>query len=216
MVTWVLYLCVGLVIGGMAGFYFAKMDDLPRKQKKALEDKLQLTEQELIDYKDQVTGHFKETAALINNMTESYQKVHKHLAQGVVQLCSNAIEVDKLQVSPNQLLTESKNSSVTGLAESEAPKTNSKGNVNKNREEKAVVVKVSAAGTAVADMAVDETDQESPSATVVAPPDLTTIRSESDFQQHPPETMAVAEESEDTSTDKANKGKTRSGSRTVH
>ena len=212
MVTWVLYLCVGLVIGGMAGFYFAKMDDLPRKQKKALEDKLQLTEQELIDYKDQVTGHFKETAALINNMTESYQKVHKHLAQGVVQLCSNAIEVDKLQVSPNQLLTESKNSSVTGLAESEAPKTNSKGNVNKNREEKAVVVKVSAAGTAVADMAVDETDQEAVSATAVAPPDLTPIRSESDFQQHPPETMAVAEEAEDT----ANKGKTRPGRRTVH
>ena len=49
MVTWVLYLCIGIVIGGMAGFYFAKMDDFSRKQKKALEEKLQKSEEELIE-----------------------------------------------------------------------------------------------------------------------------------------------------------------------
>ncbi|MCI0506565.1 MAG: YhcB family protein [Gammaproteobacteria bacterium] len=217
MVTWVLYLCIGLVIGGMAGFYFAKMDDFSRKQKKALEEKLQKTEQEYIDYKDQVTSHFKETATLINDMTESYQKVHKHLAQGVLKLCSNAIEVDKLQVSPNQLLTESKDRSVTRLAESEAPKTNTTEEVNKNTEAKAADVKVSAASTAGAETVVAREGLQYPSEITVMPPDLTSAHSESDFQQHPPETMAVAEESEETSTEAAESEKIRvSGSRMVH
>ncbi|WP_455222076.1 ZapG family protein [Kaarinaea lacus] len=237
MVTWVLYLCIGLVIGGMAGFYFAKMDDFSRKQKKSMEEKLQKSEQELIAYKDQVTSHFKETATLINNMTESYQKVHEHLAQGVVQLCSNAVEVEKLQVSPNQLLTESKDQSVAELAESEAPKTNTKEAVNKNREDQVANVNVSAASTAAEETGVSEMDVseeprisesegQKPSEAAVASPDSTPIQpeqeqthsdkspSQPDFQEHPPETMAVAEELEEpaTESDKLHVP----GSRTVH
>ena len=140
MITWVLYLCIGIVVGGMAGYYFAKLDDLSKKQKQELEDKLQKSEQELVDYKDQVTTHFKETANLINNMTESYQKVHEHLAAGSVELCNNAIEVNKLTVSSKQLssLTETTETTsdeeVTSLADSEAPKTDTVNN-NKNQEE---------------------------------------------------------------------------------
>jgi len=233
MVTWVLYLCVGLVIGGMAGFYFAKMDDFSRKQKKAMEDKLQKTEQELIAYKDQVTDHFKETATLINSMTESYQRVHEHLAQGVVKLCSNPIEVEKLQISPNQLLTESKDQSVAEPAESEAPKTNITEAVNNNKEDQAENVDVSAASTAaeetgltetpVSESGISESEGEKSSTAAVASPDSKPASSnidseqsqvESDFQQNPPETMAVAEEIEESSTesDKLHL----SGSRTVH
>lgn len=246
MVTWVLYLCIGLVIGGMAGFYFAKMDDFSRKQKKSLEEKLQKTEQELIAYKDQVTDHFKETATLINSMTESYQKVHEHLAQGVVQLCNNAIEVEKLQVSPNQLLTESKDQSVTETAESEAPKTNIKEAVNKNKEDRSADVKVSAASTAAKETAVSETSEtkvtetegKTPSAAAVASPDSAQdasesepelgkapsepvqpkqARSDTDFQEHPPETMAVAEESEESSKESTESDNLHvPGSRMVH
>lgn len=100
MVTWVLYLCIGVMIGGMAGFYFAKMDDLSKKQKKALEDKLKQSEQELLDYKEQVTGHFRETAALVNQMTESYQKVHEHLSAGANLLCNTEIDVNRIDVGP--------------------------------------------------------------------------------------------------------------------
>jgi len=236
MVTWVLYLCIGLVIGGMAGFYFAKMDDFSRKQKKSMEEKLQKTEQELIAYKDQVTDHFKETATLINNMTESYQKVHEHLAQGVVQLCSNPIEVEKLQVSPNQLLPESKDQAVTEPAESEAPKTNTKEAVNNNKEDQAANIDVSAASTAaeetgvsetpetsVSEAGISESEDEKSSEAAVASPDSKPAPSElasehsqpeSDFQQNPPETMAVAEELEESATesDKLHVP----GSRTVH
>ena len=52
MITWVLYLCIGVVIGGMAGFYFAKLDDFSKKQKQDLEEKLHKSERELVEYKD--------------------------------------------------------------------------------------------------------------------------------------------------------------------
>ena len=107
MVTWVLYLSIGIVIGGMAGFYFAKLSDLSKKQKLALENKLQQTEQELVAYKDQVSSHFRETASLINTMTESYQKVHEHLVKGSVELCNHTVEVNTITVSPSQLLANS-------------------------------------------------------------------------------------------------------------
>ena len=218
MVTWVLYLCIGLVIGGMAGFYFAKMDDFSKKQKKALEEKLQQSEQELLDYKDQVTVHFKETATLINGMTESYQKVHEHLSQGVVQLCSNAIEVNKLEVSPNQLLSESTDEPVTEKAESEAPKIEKTENTKNKKENVAENIQVSAASTAATE-SVDSDSVEiqepldAPAEPAVASPDLTPppdttphpdvtpTTVDSDLQQNPPETMAVAEESEEATSE---------------
>ena len=225
MVTWVLYLCIGIVIGGMAGFYFAKMDDFSRKQKKALEEKLQQSEQELIEYKDQVTVHFKETATLINSMTESYQKVHEHLSQGVVQLCNNAIEVNKLKVSPNQLLSESSDEPVTEKAESEAPKIENTNNTkNKENEEVAENIQVSAASTAETE-AVDTgpvaEEKQAPldraPEPAVASPDLNPLESESDLQQNPPETMAVAEESDEASSESAESDKIGiPGSRMVH
>lgn len=140
MITWVLYLCIGVVIGGMAGFYFAKLDDFSKKQKLELEEKLQQSERELISYKDEVTSHFMKTADLINDMTESYQKVHEHLAHGSVELCNNAIEVNKLTVSTDQLLTTPSTAPsikspddevITSSADSEAPKSYTNNNNNK-------------------------------------------------------------------------------------
>lgn len=225
MVTWVLYLGIGIVIGGMAGFYFAKMDDFSRKQKKALEEKLQKSEQELIEYKDQVTVHFKETATLINGMTESYQKVHEHLSQGVVQLCNNAIEVNKLKVSPNQLLSESSDEPVTEKAESEAPKLENTNNTkNKENEEVAENIQVSAASTAETEAVDTGTVAEEKQAPLdsapepaVASPDLNPLESESDLQQNPPETMAVAEESDEAPSESAETDKIEiPSSRMVH
>jgi len=131
MVTWVLYLCMGVVIGGVAGFYFAKLDDFSKKQKRALEEKLKTSEAELMDYKQQVTHHFKETAALVNNMTESYQKVHEHLAIGAGTLCNNEVEVDRIKVTHHnhreKALASNKHNNLLPEANSstdvEAPKT---------------------------------------------------------------------------------------------
>lgn len=107
MVTWVLYLCIGVVIGAVAGFYFGRLDDFGSKQKSQLQQKLVNTEQELQDYKQQVKKHFVETSTLINSLTDSYQAVHEHLAKGVSTLCNSEIEVNRLEVIQKTALLKS-------------------------------------------------------------------------------------------------------------
>ena len=210
MITWVLYLCIGVVIGGMAGFYFAKLDDFSKKQKQDLEEKLHKSERELVEYKDQVTAHFVETANLINNMTESYQKVHEHLANGSVELCNNAVEVNKLTISSNQLLSSTLKEKpnveeVTTLADSEAPK-NFKENNNNNTDYTEEMSDTSELGSS-------ETEAvQSAVADSIAP------GSDSKSENPVLETMAVAEEDESaTDTEEKSKSKNRlPGSRMVH
>lgn len=100
MVTWVFYFCLGLGIGGAAGFYFARLDDLNKKKRQELEEKLAAAEAQYLDYKKEVTSHFVDTATLINNMTDSYQAVHEHLTKGAQILCSNELEVNRIEVKP--------------------------------------------------------------------------------------------------------------------
>ncbi|WP_455375994.1 YhcB family protein [Kaarinaea lacus] len=212
MITWVLYLCIGVVIGGMAGFYFAKLDDFSKKQKQELEDKLQKSERELVEYKDQVTAHFVETANLINNMTESYQKVHEHLANGSVDLCNNAVEVNKLTISSNQLLSSTLKEKpnveeVTKLADSEAPK-NFKENNNNNTDDTEEMSDTSELGSS-------ETETEAVQSAVA---DSTAPGSDNKSENPVLETMAVAEEDE-SAADSEEKSKSKNrlpGSRMVH
>ncbi|MGD8559960.1 MAG: DUF1043 family protein [Gammaproteobacteria bacterium] len=223
MVTWVLYLCIGIVIGGMAGFYFAKLDDFSRKQKREMEEKLRKSEQDLMNYKDQVTTHFRETATLINKMTESYQKVHEQLARGASELCTNPVEVNKLQVSPNQLLTRSTDEAVTEKAESEAPKTNIQEDTTNNKDSLGRT-RISAADTAeteTASMGAEGREStESPPGSpdsAVTPPDSTPDTQEPDKQikastsesvspaPEATQTMAVADDSTEDETSTASR-----------
>lgn len=98
MISWVLYVAVGLVVGGAAGFVIGKLDDFSKKEKLAMQGKLDQAAQELIQYKHDVTEHFIETAGLVNNMTQSYQAVHEHLARGAQTLSDHKITVDRLTV----------------------------------------------------------------------------------------------------------------------
>ncbi len=216
MITWVLYLCIGVVIGGMAGFYFAKLDDFSKKQKQDLEEKLQKSERELVEYKDQVTAHFMETANLINNMTESYQKVHEHLANGSVELCNNAVEVNKLTISTSQLLSSaSKNKpnveEVTSLATKKAPKNLKHDNNNNNIDYNEAMMDTSELGTPGSTL---DSNQESNPASVTMAKQATVTETASPgndvdtgkpaVNAQFPETMAVAEDdnSATESTDK--------------
>lgn len=199
MITWVLYLCIGIVIGGMAGFYFAKLDDFSKKRKQELEEKLHQAERELVEYKDQVTAHFIETANLINNMTESYQKVHEHLAHGSVELCNNAIEVNKLTVSTSQLLSSASEQTkdddkVASLADSEAPKnSNTTNNKNEAVTGKPVDSETETESKKRKSATADSTGSESTSSSS----DSETVDPAKETEQSPVlETMAVAEEEE--------------------
>ncbi len=99
MVTWVIFLTIGLVIGIAAGMFIGQLDDIKRKQREELQNKLDSTRQELADYKHKVTEHFVQTSALVNNMTESYKAIHDHLSVGAGTLCDSPLDVNKLNIS---------------------------------------------------------------------------------------------------------------------
>ncbi|WP_455204413.1 ZapG family protein [Kaarinaea lacus] len=110
MVTWVLFLGIGLVLGVVAGLYFGRLDDVSNRQKKELQQKLDDAEQQLGNYKSQVTEHFLKTSALVNDMTDSYRAVHEHLAQGAKSLCDTQVMVQQLDMSQSKLLDDASQS----------------------------------------------------------------------------------------------------------
>ena len=75
-----------LVVGGIIGFLFGRSGAGNSRQAE-LAEQLQTTRNELENYKEDVANHFEKTAELVNNLTNSYQDVHQHLAGGAQNLC---------------------------------------------------------------------------------------------------------------------------------
>lgn len=60
-------------------------------------------------YQENVTAHFAQTAALLNQLTSTYRDVHNHLAEGAQELASDDQELLRKLTSPNQtILSEAK------------------------------------------------------------------------------------------------------------
>ncbi|MGD8940046.1 MAG: DUF1043 family protein [Gammaproteobacteria bacterium] len=130
MITWVLFLGIGLVVGIIAGLYFARLDDVTNKQKKVLQQKLESAEQQLKGYQSQVTEHFLKTASLVNSMTESYKAVHDHLAMGAKELCDSQINVAQLEMPTTKLLDSAAKNAATHEAVTENPAATPETQVN--------------------------------------------------------------------------------------
>ena len=76
----------GIVSGGLMLYFL-----LPaRRQYGKLMRERDEARRALLDYRQQVDHHFLRTAELVNNMTESYRKVHEHLSEGAHDLCSES------------------------------------------------------------------------------------------------------------------------------
>ena len=179
MVTWVLFLGVGLIIGVIAGLYFARLDDVSNKQKIALQQKLDQSEQELSAYKSQVTDHFLKTAALVNSMTESYKAVHEHLASGATKLCGSQVSVEQLEMPDTKLLQDAsappvkQNPQEAEIKPTEAAKYSSdQTNRGKDKQESAATEKAKSVDQSEATASLktggDETDTAK--AQVIEPP----------------------------------------------
>ncbi len=67
---------VALAAGALIGYLMGRSGDNSGQQK--LVNQLNEAQQELSEYKEQVNSHFETTAALVNNLTESYREVHQH------------------------------------------------------------------------------------------------------------------------------------------
>ena len=96
MITWVIFLAVGILIGIGVGIYMSRLDDEAKRTQNSLNQQLQDKDKEMAAYKEQVNKHFVTTATLVNNMTESYRSVHEHLANGVNNLCKDGVDVNSI------------------------------------------------------------------------------------------------------------------------
>lgn len=79
----VIGLCVGAVL-----FKQFKSDAVKVEK---LEEQLSTLQAEYDHYKNNVNSHFSGTAQLVDNLTESYREVYRHLAAGAHSLCSESI-----------------------------------------------------------------------------------------------------------------------------
>jgi len=91
-------LFVGLIVGYL---WAAKRAPSPQAQRK-LEEHMQKLESQQEDYQHQVNEH--ETAALLNQLTDSYRDVHNHLAKGAQLLCGDQASehLQQLGVNPTE------------------------------------------------------------------------------------------------------------------
>ena len=87
-----LLLTVGLasvIIGLVVGYLLTQRTAPSQRSQKNMEGQLRELRQQQEDYQHEVSEHFIETANLINQMTDSYQEVHKHLAKGAQLLAGD-------------------------------------------------------------------------------------------------------------------------------
>jgi uncharacterized membrane-anchored protein YhcB (DUF1043 family) len=89
---------VALAVGVLIGYLLGKSGGSEIKRKR-LEEELNGSRIEMDRYKEEVTTHFEKTAALVNELTDQYRKVHQHLATGAQNLCPDQQAGRSLQSS---------------------------------------------------------------------------------------------------------------------
>lgn len=82
---WLVLLLLGLGIG----FLLGRNNNSDLKRQTQLSAELQAAHTEMAEYKEQVNLHFADTAAAVNQLTESYRNVHQQLAKGAQSLCDD-------------------------------------------------------------------------------------------------------------------------------
>jgi uncharacterized membrane-anchored protein YhcB (DUF1043 family) len=82
---------LGFAMGIMVGAALYKQLKSDEAKVKMLEDQLEDLEREHESYKDNVHSHFNNTATLLNNLTDSYREVYRHMASGAQALCPDYI-----------------------------------------------------------------------------------------------------------------------------
>lgn len=93
---------VALLIGILIGTILHRTLSPQASKSRAVETRLQETEQKLTDYQQEVTEHFADTAKLVNNLTQSYKEVHEHLATNALKLANVDISRQLLSSSPEK------------------------------------------------------------------------------------------------------------------
>ena len=99
MELWMWIIVVALAVGGflyglMLGRSRTDDSELEKAKSRSLEGELTTMKDEFSRYREDVNSHFKTTAELIQQMTDSYKAVYRHLASGSQDLCSGQVMLD--------------------------------------------------------------------------------------------------------------------------
>jgi len=86
-----LLLCLGI------GFVLGRTNNSDLKKQNQLSKQLQDAHTEMAEYKELVNLHFADTAAAVNQLTDSYRNVHLQLAKGAQSLCDDPDTVSSLE-----------------------------------------------------------------------------------------------------------------------
>lgn len=93
---------VCLIIGGIVGYFVGRQSNADKKGFRAMEARANQAEEQLKQFQNDVTEHFKETSVLVNKLTENYKDVHEHLAAGAIKLANADIGRDLLDSASKQ------------------------------------------------------------------------------------------------------------------
>jgi|TARA_B110000977_G_scaffold196301_1_gene276393 uncharacterized membrane-anchored protein YhcB (DUF1043 family) len=90
---WLVLFLLGLGIG----FLLGRNNNSDLKRQNQLSKQLQTAHTEMAEYKEQVNLHFADTAAAVNQLTDSYRSVHEQLAKGAQSLCDDPDTASSLE-----------------------------------------------------------------------------------------------------------------------
>lgn len=77
---------IALVAGAMIGALAYRLLAPSVKQADKIKSELKMAREELSSYKASVNNHFNKTSELVNDLTQNYVKVYRHLAEGAQTL----------------------------------------------------------------------------------------------------------------------------------
>lgn len=89
------------IIGVMAGYFITQRSSPSQQSQQHMEHQLEELQQQQENYQHEVSEHFVETAKLLNQMTDSYREVHKHLAKGAQLLAGDNASQSLKSLSDN-------------------------------------------------------------------------------------------------------------------
>lgn len=116
-----------------AGFFIGKWFAPDEKKVKALEATLAEKEQQHEAYREQVAGHFADTAKKFNNMTDQYRELYDHLSDGAQTLCERRAIPRELSTAHVNILSVESPATSPELA-TEATQTNESSVVDVSKE----------------------------------------------------------------------------------
>lgn len=91
---------MALLLGAVVGGFIVRLFGADSGREKALNEELEQTKKEFSSYKSEVEAHFRETAAAVNAMTESYRVVYDRLRDGATRLCGEGGQLPDLKAAP--------------------------------------------------------------------------------------------------------------------